>query len=362
MSIIKNKFKGGISNEKFQMRNFKKVLSLSLASIMMFSVAAFNANATEAPTYTAVSGVPTEDGTYRANTTMWNDNYVVGQQASMCDVMFSEYVDFVIEGDEVTIDLFVLKPVPNFPDLGVDGTLKDVQFSYGEKVEDGEATITSGVGLNGPYDPTTNIDTLYDRNFVKANPGFGIVADTVYPTQKLTVTMPVQALAETHIDVQAFVNVVMMSTQNFNMELTNIEKLVGGDTTGPTEPENETRDVVISASVPENQSTFTVEVPESVDMGNLRFTEDTVISYSVNVNFVAGNDNKAVQVSTEDMGVIKCEAGDETIAFANDFGTQKTSETQTLTGNITVTADDVQAAPVGDYTGTMTFEISTVNA
>lgn len=146
----------------------------------------------------------------------------------------------------------------------------------------------------------------------------------------------------------------MNSTQNFFIQVTNIQS-VGGE----TEPAEETQDMQISADVEEVVSapTYTVTVPGSVELGTLSTEEDNSSPYTVDV--AASNLNGTLSVSAPETGNLT--SGDNTLAFANSFGTQNvTADTENgkLSGAISVSASDVAAAAAGNYTGTTTFSIT----
>lgn len=90
-------------------------------------------------------------------------------------------------------------------------------------------------------------------------------------------------------------------------------------------------------------------------MGTLSASEDNTMAYEVKVEASNLNGGK-VEVETGAKGNLT--SGENTLAFANDFGTQEAAETTTLHGNIKVTAADVAKAAAGNYTGTADFTIS----
>ncbi len=328
------------------MKGKRLIASLS-AAVMV--VASMSMSVLAEATYTPVEGIPTEDGVYRVENTMYfNDKYDEGTK-SMSDVMFAEHADLTISGDDATLSLYVIQEITmgGNPVVGAngEGTLKDVLFTI----------------AGTDYTPQTVIEDSYPRNFSKESTAFGIVAGTTYDAQKFTVTLPKTALSQDYIDVEAFVNLFMMSTQQFDLGLANYEKM-DGDVTDPEVPTTETREVPITATVAENQTTYSVTVPEAVTMGNLSMTEDTVTGFDVAVEINAGNDNKAVTIETATSGMIANADATAAIDFANSFGTQTTAQTATVSGALIVAAADVANAPIGDYTGTMQFAIGLVDA
>ena len=90
-------------------------------------------------------------------------------------------------------------------------------------------------------------------------------------------------------------------------------------------------------------------------MGTLSTSEDTTADFDVEVTAEALG-NGRVEIKTAASGQLK--SGANSLAFTNNFGTQETSVTATLTGKLTVKATDVQKAASGNYTGTANFTIN----
>ena len=85
--------------------------------------------------------------------------------------------------------------------------------------------------------------------------------------------------------------------------------------------------------------------------------QDNSLTYTVDVE--ASNLNGNLSVSAPGTGNLT--SGDNTLAFANSFGTQNvTADTENgqLSGAISVSASDVAKAAAGNYTGTTTFSIT----
>lgn len=92
-------------------------------------------------------------------------------------------------------------------------------------------------------------------------------------------------------------------------------------------------------------------------MGTLSTEKDNVTEYSVEVD--AANLNGELTISAPSAGSLT--NGDNTLAFANSFGSQSVTEDvadKTLSGKLTVSGADVAKAAAGNYTGTTTFMIS----
>ena len=126
---------------------------------------------------------------------------------SICDALFAEKADLVSDGEDALVKLYVTYPVPGFPQLGADGTLKDVVAYYDGNEYAGESDITTK--------PLMTTKT--------SNPMFGIQAGQEVPAQVITFRLPKEALKEQgKIKVDAYVNVMMDSVQSFRMLMTNV--------------------------------------------------------------------------------------------------------------------------------------------
>lgn len=260
---------------------------------------------------------------------------------SMCDPIFVHEAELALTADNAELTFYVAYPIPSFPDLGTDGTILDVVLTV------------DGTEYTAESDITTKPEKVFDTT---ANL-FGITEGESYPTQVLTVDLPRDAVDDLEagtVSASAYVNSVMNSTQNFFIQVTNIQS-VGGE----TEPAEETQDMQISADVEEVVSApdYTITVPSTVALGTLSTEEDNSLPYTVDV--AASNLNGTLSVSAPETGNLT--SGDNTLAFANSFGTQNvTADTENgkLSGAISVSASDVAAAAAGNYTGTTTFSIT----
>ena len=267
---------------------------------------------------------------------------------SMCDPIFVHEAELALTADNAELTFYVAYPIPSFPDLGTDGTILDVVLTV------------DGTEYTAESDTTTKPEKIFDTE----SSLFGITEGESYPTQVLTVDLPRDAVDDLEagtVNASAYVNSVMNSTQNFFIQVTNIQS-VGGETEEPDQPEvpaEETQDMQISADVEEVVSTpdYTITVPSTVALGTLSTEEDNSLPYTVDV--AASNLNGTLSVSAPETGNLT--SGDNTLAFANSFGTQNvTADTENgkLSGAISVSASDVAAAAAGNYTGTTTFSIT----
>ena len=279
------------------------------------------------------------DGNYTGEIHFLNANGTGA--ASMCDPIFVHEAELALTADNAELTFYVAYPIPAFPDLGTDGTILDVVLTV------------DGTEYTAESDITTKPEKVFDTTATL----FGITEGESYPTQVLTVDLPrdvVDDLEAGTVSASAYVNSVMNSTQNFFIQVTNIQS-VGGE----TEPAEETQDMEIAANVEEVVSApdYTITVPSTVALGTLSTEEDNSLPYTVDV--AASNLNGTLSVSAPETGNLT--SGDNTLAFANSFGTQNvTADTENgkLSGAISVSASDVAAAAAGNYTGTTTFSIT----
>ena len=276
------------------------------------------------------------DGNYTGEIHFLNANGTGA--ASMCDPIFVHEAELALTADNAELTFYVAYPIPAFPDLGTDGTILDVVLTV------------DGTGYTAESDITTKPEKVFDTTATL----FGITEGESYPTQVLTVDLPRDAVDDLEagtVSASAYVNSVMDSTQNFFIQVTNIQSVGGADT----------KDMQITADVQEvvSEPTYTVNVPESIELGTLNTEEDNFSHYTVDV--AASNLNGTLSVSAPETGNLT--SGDNTLAFANSFGTQNvTADTENgkLSGAISVSASDVAAAAAGNYTGTTTFSITYV--
>lgn len=310
------------------MMKLKKIMTGILSAAMIGTMMCSTAFAAE---YT--------DGEYTGEIHFLNANG--SGNASMCDPIFVHEAEVTIDADSAELTFYVAYPIPAFPDQGTDGTIKDVVLS----VEGTEYTAISDI--------TTKPEKIFDANGAL----FGITAGETYPTQILTVDLPrdaVDDLAAGTVAASAYVNAVMNSTQKFFVQVTDLQP------TGESEtPEMESRDMEITAEVEEAVSapSYTVTVPETLEMGALSTEQDNVFEYTVNV--AASDLNGILAVAAPENGQLL--SGNNTLAFTNSFGTQNISEDTTgteINGQISITKENVKAAEAGNYTGTTTFSVS----
>lgn len=260
---------------------------------------------------------------------------------SMCDPIFCHEAEVVLTDDAAELTFYVAYPIPAFSDQGTDGTIKDVVFTV------------DGTEYAAESDITAKPEKVFDTD----DSLFGISAGDELPTQVLSVELPrdvLDELAAGTVSASAYVNVFMNTTQNFFVKVTDLQAAGGSQ-----ETETDSQDMQITAEVKEEVSTpsYTVTVPASVAMGSLSTEQENALSYTVKVE--AADLNGTISVSAPQEGSLV--SGENSLSFANSFGTQTVSadtEGTDLEGTISITAEAVAAAAAGNYTGTTTFAIS----
>ena len=260
--------------------------------------------------------------------------------ASMCDPIFVHEAEVTLDADSAELTFYVAYPIPAFPALGTDGTILDVVLTV-----DGTE-----------YEAESDITTKPEKVFDTTSSLFGITEGESYPTQVLTVDLPRDAVDDLEagtVSASAYVNSVMNSTQNFFIQVTDLQLVGGGET------DADTQDMQITADVEEQISSpsYNVTVPSSVNIGTLSSEKDNAMPYAVDVE--ADSLNGTVSVTAPETGSLT--KGDNTLAFTNSFGTKTVSEDTTgtkLSGTISISAEAVEAAAAGNYTGTTTFSIT----
>lgn len=282
------------------------------------------------------------DGDYKGEIHFLNANGTGA--ASMCDPIFVHEAEMTLDADSAELTFYVAYPIPAFPDLGTDGTILDVVLTV------------DGTGYTAESDTTTKPEKVFDTT----SGLFGITEGESYPTQVLTVDLPRDAVDDLEagtVAASAYVNSVMNSTQNFFVQVTDLQPVSGEET--PSEPSADTQDMQITADVEESVSEpdYSVTVPSAVELGTLSAEEDNTEEYVVDVK--AANLNGTVSVTAPESGSLT--SGGNTLSFANSFGTQSVNadtEKTELSGTISIGKDAVAAAKAGNYTGTTTFSIT----
>lgn len=179
-----------------------------------------NTSEPEVDSTTGTTDVGT-NGNYTAEVSMRKENNF--SDASMCNVLFAKDVDILVSDNQATITIYVIDPIPTFPD---DGTpLSNVIFTYSGVQY--KAQVVSG-GENNRY-------FAADGAFISSSGN--------YPTSKIVVTLPSAAIADStsqQLTCQAFVNAVMKMDVNFYAVFTNVQ---AGQTEDLEETDNEVIDI-----------------------------------------------------------------------------------------------------------------------
>lgn len=309
---------------------FKQIASAALA----FTLVAGSANLTAFAAEDTLT-----NGTYTSTIHFHNASNPANY--SMCDSIFAHEADIVLTNDNAEVTFYVAYPIPAYSDQGTDGTIKDVTMSY-----DGST-----------YTGSSDITTKAEKNFDTTGALFGITAGDSLTTQAVTVTLPREAVNSFSdgIETSAYVNVVMNSTTDFVVKITNLSLVSSSDSDDTTATETSTKEVEVSADIAAPAATYTVTIPESVAFGTLSSETDNTLDFSVEVA-AANLGTGYVEVASAESGSLT--SGSDSLAFTNSFGAQKASSDTTLSGSFSVKAADVQKAAAGNYTGTVKFTIN----
>lgn len=306
----------------------KKLMAGTLSAAMLASMMCGTAFAAEYA-----------DGDYTGEIHFLNANGTGA--ASMCDPIFVHEAEIALDSDSAELTFYVAYPIPAFPALGTDGTILDVVLTVDGTEYEAESDITTK--------PMKVFDTTSSL--------FGTTAGEEYPTQVLTVDLPRDVLDDLEagtVEASAYVNSVMNSTQNFFIQVTDIQPAEGS-----AAADTEEKDMKITANVAEEVSapSYSVTVPESIAMGTLETDRNNAFVYAVDV--AAADLNGTLTVAAPENGTLT--SGEDELAFTNSFGSQDVStdtELTKLSGQLTVTKEAVAAAAAGNYTGTTTFTVT----
>lgn len=308
----------------------KKLATAALTAAMALNICA--------TAFAAETTATTGNGDYTGTIHFYNATNPTNY--SMCDSIFAHTADIELTEDTAELTFYVAYPIPAFSDQGTDGTVKDVKMT-----------------VNGTeYQGTSDIETKAKKTFDTTGALFGITAGDELATQAVTVDLPRAAVDsfEEGIDTSAYVNVVMNSTQNFVVKVTDLTAKEN-----PSKPAEDTKSMDITANVEAviPEPSYTVTVPESAALGKLSSENDNSLNYAVTVK--ASDLNGTLTVNAPADGKLTSDGNE--LAFTNSFGTQTVSadtDGTTLNGSLGVSAAAVKAAAAGNYTGTTTFTIS----
>ncbi|MFI3142193.1 MAG: hypothetical protein R3Y27_07815 [Clostridia bacterium] len=320
------------------MKKIQKVFSLILAMAMVLSMGVVGA-------FAADDFVPSEDGSYSSNM-VYAYNYYTPSNFSMCNGVISSEADVTIDGDWATLRVYVCNPTPKWGGAEI-GVLSDAFITF-EDVQYFSTTISVGLTDANP--------TLKLYSQVAAF--FGIEAGESYASDILEFVIPTAALASS-LDFSADINLVTNGAQSLWLDIKWVENSdeepqVDADST------IETFSVPVSASVAVNPSTYSVAIPETIEIGELSTESLTYVDVEIDVTINAGNDGLIVLIDTDQWHSLS--NGTDTIRFESYLGRLSSAyhvySTTTVYENLYFYADDVAGKSAGDYTGTMTFDIS----
>lgn len=136
---------------------------------------------------------------------------------SMCNALFYEQADMVVNGDTTKLTLYVIDPIPSYTSEGT--PLSNVTFTY------------NSTTYSASIDNTNKVAKAYP-----AASGF-ISTSGNYNSSLITVTLPtaaIKASADKALTCSAYINAVMKSTQTFYVVLTDFAKGTSATATSVT--------------------------------------------------------------------------------------------------------------------------------
>ncbi len=324
------------------MKKIQKVLSLVLAVVMVMSMGVVSASATG-------DFVPTNDGYYESDSVVAYQYYTPAS-TSMCNGVFSAVADVTIDGEWATLHLYVANPTPGSWGGLADGILTNPTIYVDGTAYVGELT---SIGYENP-----NADVRY---FSQDSSFFGITAGDELACDTMKFVIPAAALAS-NLHIEAFVNLVMNSPQDFWLDINWVEN-ADVDTDVDTDVEDSnviSQNVEVSATVPVTASTYSVSIPESIEVGELN-GEFVYVDVEIDVTIDSGNDGLAVLVGTDSQwGTLT--NGVDTIEFEQYMGRLSSAyyvySSGTVYDHLYFYEDATEGVSAGTYTGTLTYNIS----
>lgn len=327
------------------MKKFNKLVSTVVATAVVM-------NAMVVPALAVGDFVPTEDGTYVSDEVKAYQYYSPDQN-SMCNGVFAGEADVTIDGDWATLHLYVCNPTPgNWGGLDT-GLLSSAYITYDGNTYDGSLTTI------GQVDGEVNPDAAV-KLFTQDSSFFGITSGEYNACDTMEFTIPTAALAS-NIEISAWVNLVMNSRQAFWLDINWVEGSSSDDNTVAPEVTYDKMDV--TATVPSNVAKYVVTIPKSAELGELSTTDDTTVSYEVEVD--AGNVGKTITVTTEEEVTLTSDDKEVSLTITNAFGTAGVATFEANgkeEGTLTVKAADVADIATKDVaqnlSGSITFSIT----
>ena len=248
----------------------------------------------------------------------------------------------------------------------------EIQLSY-RMISGTEKEPMYVLEFNGYYQENDRTNSLImdGVSVEKESKGvYEVATDVTFPLSDLSGTY--YANSKIYVPAMSNVNGLIsgVSFENGTFDIDNIItvywdtlKLTGNSTTANME---------ITATIEETENTpeYSVIIPEALSMGTVSASKDNVIEYEIKVR--ASKEDTVISVSAPEEGQLLKEDAKRSkkgyLMFRNDFGTQtvkidkeqKEENTQEycLKGNIRISAEEVQNASVGSYSGTTLFTIN----
>ncbi len=333
---------------------FRKIIATASAMLMLTSTMAMAVSAEE------TGSVPTVDGKYNAKVQAMRDG---STSLSMAAGIFIDQADISIAGDEVTIEVYITNPIPNFPTDGV--TLSNIVLTDVNSVELPEAVYIHHENIENK--PIRSSKDIPSPNFMGTEP------NTPYLCDVMLMTVPTSVLNDSHINVEAYIE-LMGSVQEFDLVLSNYSDFVEQDhddvSFGKTD--------ITGQILPE--PTYSVTIPQAIDLGVIDITKDIFLPYDISVDIESIEEGKQVTVSTGFFVPMLLEgtvmADNDVFSMANAFGYVLTPEnveemmSTIMPGPISTTEDMIitstiyqthhifDSLPAGNYAGSMNFTIN----
>ncbi|MFI3325861.1 MAG: hypothetical protein R3Y35_06780 [Clostridia bacterium] len=307
---------------------FKKIISASLAVVMLLSMNAVSAFATEIST----KEIP-QQGTYIAETTMYRTGTSV-QEIDKNNKIYGDsevatYIELEVGSETVTINFYISEVFGGSDTYAPNQPL----FRTFELVYSGQT-----------YTVTPDMTVIYEKEFaIDGN------EPTVKNAHKYSVTLPVEALGQNFIEVNTMLNT---SLADLFYSPYNTAELVILNFVSTQTQDKQFAEVTATVA---NRPDYTVTVPEDLSIGDLTLENGGETNFSITID----SGSNTVEVSANETG--RLTMGLNEITYTNDFGTQTSTGAKTLSGTIAVDAKELWEAPAGEYTGVMTFSFSSVS-
>lgn len=326
------------------MKRFKKVVVLTMTALMVMTNVALNAMAADVNVgdiyYEDMEGIPTEDGTYRVQSTIYKNNLSrpqidSGFSQSLTDMYVAEYVYVTISGENVILDFYV--------------QADHTSMLSGKECMFEKFTITYD---GADYEPTLSLSDTFEVDFFRQTDAEAVS----HKAHKYSFTLPVSALQSEYVDAYIEINTALASYSNGDMDIIMMHYQYETIATSNMS----TQETQVTATVVKIDSTYSVRIPESISVGELSETELVYTTFDIDVNINAGNDGLRVILKTDRYGELS--NGKDVIEFESYLGRSSSghyvSDTSTVSSELYFYAKDVAGKSAGEYAGTMIFDIS----